>query len=118
MPAAATVSWQRCSRHRPSPRPCTGSGYASRKLPRLPPSIRRATEDRTPMGEPPGTAEQLTGDWPFRASYQLAGAVASGEISATQLLDAQLARVRRYNPALNAIVALDEQRALERARDA
>lgn len=41
-----------------------------------------------------------------------------GEISATDLVDACLARIRQYNPAINAVVTLDETCALTAARTA
>lgn len=49
--------------------------------------------------------------WPAR---RLAAAIASKEISSRELLDLFLARIERLNPALNAVVTLDA----ERARDA
>ena len=45
-------------------------------------------------------------------------ALAEGSIGSEELLDAQLARVEQYNPAVNAVVAFDVDRARARAREA
>ena len=46
------------------------------------------------------------------------GALRSGEVSSTELVDACIARIERLNPALNAVVAKDYERARESARAA
>jgi len=51
-------------------------------------------------------------------AFELARALREGEISAVELLECFLDRVRRFNPELNAIVALDETGARQRAREA
>jgi amidase len=57
-------------------------------------------------------------DLPFRSARQLAAAVRKKQIGALELLDLYLARVEKYNPALNAIVVPDVGRARRRARAA
>ena len=57
-------------------------------------------------------------DITFRSTSQLAEDIRSGQVSATEALLAHLARVESANPALNAVVVLDVERALARARKA
>lgn len=57
-------------------------------------------------------------DLAFASATDLAGQIDRREISATELLNTYLDRIARYNPALNAIVTLDEERAWKRAREA
>ncbi|HEX7036798.1 MAG TPA: amidase [Pseudomonadales bacterium] len=57
-------------------------------------------------------------DLVFRSATELARAIADGELSSQQLLEAYLERVNRHNPALNAVVVQVRERALERARAA
>ena len=47
---------------------------------------------------------------------ELVAALAAGTVGSAELLDAQLARIERLNPVLNAVVALDADRARDRAR--
>jgi len=54
----------------------------------------------------------------FRSARQLASLVRRKRIGCLELLDLYLERVERHNPALNAIVVLDAERARERARQA
>src|SRR5262249_33623453 len=54
----------------------------------------------------------------FASATELTAALRRREIGCEALLDAQLARVRRHNPRLNAVVALDEAAARARAREA
>ena len=54
----------------------------------------------------------------FSSTTQLAAAIRSGEVSATEVLEAYLAQIARYNPALNAIVTMDVEQARKRAREA
>ena len=54
----------------------------------------------------------------FATAHELAGAIRERRVSAVEVLDAQLARIARYNPALNAIVTLNEENARVRAREA
>jgi amidase len=49
---------------------------------------------------------------------QLAQAIRERQVSAIEVLEAHLAHIARHNPALNAIVTLDEANARERARQA
>ncbi len=52
----------------------------------------------------------------FSSATQLAAAIQSGQVSATQVLEAHLTQIEQYNPALNAVVTLDSDRAREQAR--
>jgi amidase len=54
----------------------------------------------------------------FATAAEMADAVRAGKVSARELLDATFDRIDRHNPALNAIVWQDRQRAMARARDA
>ncbi len=54
----------------------------------------------------------------FSSATQLAAAIRARHVSATEVLDAHLAQIDKHNPALNAIVTLDAERAHERAREA
>jgi amidase len=56
--------------------------------------------------------------FPFGSARQLAQAVRTSKVSAVELLEAYLERVDRLNPAVNAIVVDDRQRALKDARAA
>ena len=49
---------------------------------------------------------------------RMAAALRARELSAVELLQTLLARIARVNPALNAIVTLDIERAMQRAREA
>ncbi len=53
----------------------------------------------------------------FTAS-EVARAVRIGQLSATEVVEAQLGRIEKFNPALNAIVTLDAENARCRAREA
>ncbi len=52
----------------------------------------------------------------FTPAYQLARMIRSGEVSATEVLDAHLNQIAKHNSKLNAICTLDEQNARERAK--
>ena len=54
----------------------------------------------------------------FSSTTQLAAAIRTGEVSATEVLEAHLAQIARHNPALNAIVTMDVEQARKRAREA
>jgi len=54
----------------------------------------------------------------FERVTTLADAIRARAVSATEVLDAHLARIERINPALNAIIVLDVERARQRALDA
>jgi amidase len=51
-------------------------------------------------------------------AVEVAAAMRGGELSASDVLETQLARIARDNPALNAIVTLDADQARRRAREA
>ena len=55
---------------------------------------------------------------PFASAYQLASDIRRKKFSSLELLDAYLQRVERFNPALNAIVVTDIDRARQQARAA
>ena len=57
-------------------------------------------------------------DLPFRSARQLAAGVRKKEIGCLELLDLYLARVERYDAAINAVVVRDFDRARRRARAA
>ena len=57
-------------------------------------------------------------DLAFRSALDLAAAIRANELSSLELLEHLLERVARHNPRLNAVVALDEEGARERARAA
>jgi amidase len=52
------------------------------------------------------------GELMFRPALELAGMVRSGEISARELVQISLERIEELNPALNAFVQVDDERAL------
>ncbi len=54
----------------------------------------------------------------FSSTTQLAAAIRAGRVSATEVLAAHLTQIDTHNPALNAIVTIDAERAYERARAA
>jgi amidase len=53
-----------------------------------------------------------------QSASELARRIRTKEVSAVEVMSAHLARIERLNPALNAIVTLHADEALERARDA
>jgi amidase len=57
-------------------------------------------------------------DLVFSSATQLAAAIRAGRVTAAEVLEAHLAWIEQHNPALNAIVTLDAERAYERARAA
>ncbi|MET0325644.1 MAG: amidase [Ilumatobacteraceae bacterium] len=63
------------------------------------------------MAERSSAVESLTA-FPFGSARQLARAVRSGAVSSVELLRGYLERVDRLNPAINAIVVDDRERAL------
>src|SRR5947208_3800370 len=54
----------------------------------------------------------------FSSTTQLAAAIRTGHVSATEVLEAHLAQIDTHNAALNAIVTMDAERGRERAREA
>jgi len=55
---------------------------------------------------------------PYTPAYQLANRVRSGELSPVEVMETYLGRIERFNPELNAIVALDADRARQEAKGA
>ena len=60
------------------------------------------------------THDEIT-TWPAR---ELASRLRAGQVSAVEALDAQLARIERHNPELNAVVSLDAESARRQAEAA
>jgi amidase len=60
----------------------------------------------------------MTHDWAHASAIELAGRLRRRDITAGQLLQWHLDRVTRLNPALNAVVLLDAERAMRRAHEA
>ena len=54
----------------------------------------------------------------FASATELAAAIRHKQVSAVEALDAHLRQIDRHNPALNAVVTLDVERARKRAREA
>ncbi len=57
-------------------------------------------------------------DIAFKSAVELAQMIKSRDIGCLELLEHYLARVEQYNPALNAIIVMDEARARTRAQEA
>lgn len=57
------------------------------------------------------TSAALFDEPEFPTAHELAKAIARRDISATEVLEAHLRQIERHNPALNAIVTLDEEHA-------
>ena len=57
-------------------------------------------------------------DIAFSSTTELAAAIRRGAVSATDVLDAQLAQIDKHNPALNAVITLDADGARKQARAA
>ena len=54
----------------------------------------------------------------LQSAKALASAIRRGKISSRELLDLYLARIERYNPKLNAVIAMDVEASRKRARQA
>src|SRR5215469_706166 len=54
----------------------------------------------------------------FSSTTELATAIRAGHVAATEVLEAHLAQIATHNPALNAIITMDAERAHARAREA
>lgn len=63
-------------------------------------------------------ARTAAGDAVFSSTISLAAAIRAGHVSAGEALSAHLAQIAAHNPALNAVITLDAERAAERAREA
>lgn len=61
----------------------------------------------------------MTGhDLVFMSAFDLAAAIRDQRVSALEVMEAHLEQIERHNGALNAVITLDEERALRQARDA
>src|SRR2546427_6831540 len=91
------------------------SGSASRgtSVGWAPPVTRRAESDR-----PLRSAGGVMRDTPFQSATELASQIRRKKIGCAELLELYLARVEKYNPTLNAIIATDLDAARKRARAA
>jgi AtzE family amidohydrolase len=56
--------------------------------------------------------ETVTGDFSWDSATSIAAAVTAGRVSATQIVEATLARIRERDPLLNSFTAVTERRAL------
>lgn len=63
----------------------------------------------------PGASPPVGGDPSYLSATELARRLRQGSCSAVEALDAQLARIAKHNPLLNAVVSVDAERARERA---
>lgn len=54
----------------------------------------------------------------FESARNTAQQIIRGETSSTELVERSLERIKRLNPAINAIITLDEERALVAAKQA
>src|SRR5438045_1776287 len=54
----------------------------------------------------------------FSSTTQLAAAIRTGHVSATEVLEAHLAQIDTYHPVLNAVITLDAEQAHEQAQAA
>jgi amidase len=54
----------------------------------------------------------------FQSAKALAARIRRGKLGCQELLDLYLARVEKYNPGINAIIAMDPKAARKRARAA
>jgi amidase len=57
-------------------------------------------------------------DLVFSSATRLAAGIRSTQVSAVEVLEAHLAQIASHNPALNAVVTMDAERARNRAREA
>ncbi len=60
----------------------------------------------------------VSNDWIYGSARQLLQSLQKGEISSRELLESSIARIERFNPELNAVVANDFANARQRADDA
>ena len=60
----------------------------------------------------------MTTNFSFFSTSQISALLRSGEISSVELVEAQLKRIGQFNPALNAIVTLNQDEARHRADEA
>ena len=54
-------------------------------------------------------------EYAYSTAIETASAIAKGDVSSRELLEAALARVNQLDGSINAVVALDAERALEAA---
>lgn len=70
------------------------------------------------FGEKQASALNTTESLTLSTAVELADRISRGEVTAVEVLEAHLHRIAELNPALNAIVTLDDACALERAAEA
>src|SRR5215510_1246439 len=81
---------------------------------RQPEAVQTRSSDRIPtvlLACPPMDLEQLP-------AWQMATGIRNGNFSATELLEAHLHNIERWNSKLNAFVSVDQQRARVQAKEA
>src|SRR5436305_726952 len=61
---------------------------------------------------------QIMGEIVFSSTTQLSATNRAGHVSATEAMEAHLAQIDTHNPALNAIITIDAEKAHARAREA
>ena len=86
---------------------------ATRSRDEATPAIADASDTRDAGSGPTGSAEELAA----LSLCEAADAVASGALSATDLVEAALARIDRLDPQLHAFIRLDREDALARAQE-
>ena len=59
---------------------------------------------------------EIAGAPAFLTASEVARAIRTGQLSATEIVEVQLGRIEKFNPALNAVVMLDPDNARCRAR--
>src|SRR6266849_3202133 len=94
-------------------------GYNARHCERrdfggLGPASHEASEIRGPLRSAGGVMRDI----PFQSATELASQIRRKKIGCAELLELYLARVEKYNPTLNAIIATDLDAARQRARAA
>jgi amidase len=71
----------------------------------------------TSSRKPEAGASEST-DLVFATTTQIVAAIRAGDVSAAEALEAHLKQIEKHNPALNAVVIMDTERARARAREA
>ena len=54
----------------------------------------------------------------YQSAVEILSAIGNGEISSVEILTSYLKRIEKINPEINAVIQLDTDRAMERARSA
>jgi len=78
----------------------------------------RTSPEPKPYQTPEGTISESGRPIVFLSASDLAVAIRSGTYTSLEVVSAHINHIHKYNPALNAIIVVNEQAALERARKA